>query len=355
MKPTRRQFIGSAIGLATAAWALPRFGTATGIVEPQRPIVDFHTHLFGIGDGGTGCYLSRSQKQRVTYGFFLRLLNVSENGQFDQQYVQRIVGQVQASSLDRAVLLAQDCRYDSEGRPDPANTSFYVPNDYLFQVARRPSLFIPCVSINPSRRDAIDELERCVEQKARVLKIHPPIQNVDPGEARYRPFYRKCGERNVIVMVHTGTEHSAEIVGNDFSSPRRLIAPLEEGCLVVAAHSGMSAFYDKEDFFPELVEMIRRFPRLYCDTAVFADTFRWKCLPRMLDHEEVLERAVYGSDSPFPSNALAFWNRLPARTTIRLAAEKNLFERDYRLKQALGLPHSVFERGARLLGLSSNK
>ena len=114
----------------------------------------------------------------------------------------------------------------------------------------------------------------------------------------------------------------------------------------------MSAFFDPEDFFPQLIELIHRFPNLYADTAVLADKFRWRCLPRMLEREDVLERTIYGSDTPFPSNALVFWNRLPAGNLFHLATEKNLFERDYRLKQALGLPAHVFERGARLLGLA---
>ena len=153
-------------------------------------------------------------------------------------------------------------------------------------------------------------------------------------------------------MIHTGTEHSAEIVGNDFSAPQRLITSLEEGCTVIAAHSGMGAFFDKEDFFPQLIELIHRFPNLYCDTAVLADKFRWRCLPRMLEREDVMERTIYGSDTPFPSNALVFWNRLAPGKLFSLATETNLFERDYRLKQALGLPPQVFERGAKLLGLS---
>ena len=99
----------------------------------------------------------------------------------------------------------------------------------------------------------MDELERCIEKGAKILKIHPPIQNVDPGEERFRPFYRKCADEDVIVMVHTGTEHSAAIVGNDYSKPKRLVTPLEEGCTVVAAHAGMSAFFDEEDFFPKLL------------------------------------------------------------------------------------------------------
>ena len=206
-----------------------------------------------------------------------------------------------------------------------------------------PGLFVPCISINPKRRDAIDELERWADQGVRILKIHPPIQDVDPGESRFRLFCRTCARRGVIVMVHTGTEHSAEIVGHDYSQPQRLVIALEEGCTVVAAHSGMSAFFDREEFFPQLVALVRRFPNLDCDTAVLGDKFRWRNLPRLTSTAEVLERTIYASDIPFPSNALVLWNRLRPVELLSLLSETNLFDRNYRLGQALGLPPEVFE------------
>ncbi len=294
--------------------------------------------------------MSEEQKQRLNYKFFLHLLDLSDNGRKDQDYVENLVSQLRESSITQAVLVAQDRRYDPQGRPDDDNTSFYVPNDYLLQVAEEyADLFVPCISINPQRRDAIEEMERCVERGARVLKIHPPTQNVDPGEERFRPFYGRCAETGIIVMVHTGTEHSAEIVGDSFSDPLRLVPALEEGCVVVAAHSGTAAFFDKEDFFPHMIKMVRRFPSLYCDTSIMASMFRWRTLPRLLDTPEVLARAVHASDFPFPSNALVHWNRLSSATLLSLGSEHNLLERDYRLKQAIGLPTGVFERGAKLL------
>ncbi|HUG81992.1 MAG TPA: amidohydrolase family protein [Bryobacterales bacterium] len=296
--------------------------------------------------------MSEDQKRRLNFRFFLRLLHLSENGRMDQDYLDFLVAQLRNSSVEKAVLLAQDSRYDAQGRPDYEHTSFYVPNEYLFDVCKRfPRLFIPCVSINPKRRDAIDELDRCAERGARVLKIHPPIQNVDPGEDRFRPFYRRCAETGIIVMVHTGMEHAAETVGDSYSNPTRLAAALEEGCTVVAAHTGTAAFFDKESFFPHMISMLDRFPRLYYDTSIMASMFRWRTLPRLLEMPQVLARAIHASDYPFPSNAVVHWNRLSSATTLALASERNLLERDYRLKKAIGLPKEVFERGAKLLRL----
>ena len=91
----------------------------------------------------------------------LRLLGLKENGHIDRDYVSVLVGQLRESSIERAVLVGQDGRYDEDGILDREATHVYVPNDYLLKVAREHSdLFVPCISINPRRRDAFEELER---------------------------------------------------------------------------------------------------------------------------------------------------------------------------------------------------
>ncbi len=363
MRLSRRNFLASLLFASSCAGSgcTGSGRTGSGDQDPDEPselLVDFHVHLFGVGDEGTGCFLSERQRTFAStgmspdyYPLLLRLLGLKENGQIDRDYVSVLVGQLGESSIEKAVLVGQDGRYDEDGILDRAATNFYVPNDYLLKVSREHSdLFVPCVSINPKRRDVFEELERCAEEGARVVKIHPPSQDVDPGLDRFRPFYRRVAELDILLMVHTGAEHGTPIVGDDFSDPVRLVPALEEGCTVIAAHAGMGTFLDGVDFFPALVDLLPRYPRLYCDSAVLASTIYWRSLPRILEQDLVLERLIHGSDFPFPSNALAFWNRLNPLDLLRLSSETNLLERDLGLKQALGLPVGVFERGGRLLG-----
>lgn len=347
MKLSRRDLFAIA-GLGVAGCSI------RPVAQPRGPMVDFHVHLMGVGNGGTGCFLSPAQREHMNYRFLLTLLGLSENGRMDQDYVEVLVHQLRASSIAQAVLVGQDKRYDSNGHPDDEATAFYVPNDYVFQIVRQyPELFVPCVSINPKRRDAMDELEKCAADGARVLKIHPPIQDVDPADERFRPFYRRVAELEIVLMIHTGAEHSAVVVDDALSDPARLAPALEEGCTLVAAHSGMNAFFDDtssfQNFFPNLIALAERFPNLYCDTAVLASMFRWRNIPQLLDNEVLSERLVHASDFPFPSNALVFWHRLSPAQTLRLCSETNLFERDYRIKQGLGVSLAAFERGAQVL------
>lgn len=342
---SRRGFLGGGL----SALAL----TSCGRIAPlaaNAPIVDFHVHLFGTGRGGTGCWLSPQQRAHPNFAFLLRLLDLREDDD-DAVFVERLLAQLRASSVDKAVLLAQDGRYDERGELRRESTHVYVPNDYVLDVvARQPQLLIACVSINPKRRDALAELERCAERDARAVKVHPPTQDVDPGDPAFRPFYRRLAELGLVLIVHTGTEHASDVVGFENCDPARLELALQEGCTVVAAHSGFGSFLDSVDYFDSMQRLVTRFPRLYCDTAVLGSMFRWRNLPRLLATPAVLDRAVHGSDWPFPSNPAVFWNRLPPGELAALVEERNLLERDLRLKHALGLPREYFERGARVLG-----
>lgn len=358
-RPWKMRRVLAAAGMATVVVVVALLTTHREPPLPAR-VVDGHAHLFGdqgwppVHKKTSG--LSPAQKANPTYGLLTRLLRLPPGADLNEGYIQALVRQIvdtrKVASTFRVVLLAQDCRYTEEGEPDWAQSSIYVPNEKVFEVTGRyPGLFIPCPSINPQRKDWEAELDYCLAQGARVLKIHPPTQAVDPSNPRFRNFYRKCAKAGMNIMVHTGAEHSAPIADSTLGAPRLLALALEEGCTVIAAHAGTKSFFDPpaEDHLQELSGLMARYPRLFADTAVLASQFRWRCVPEILQDPDVAKRVVYASDWPFPANALVFWHRLHPVTTVRLMAEANLFLRDLQLKHALGLPTESFDQMSRLI------
>lgn len=314
-------------------------------------MLDIHVHLFGSGDSGTGCYLSRKITAGFNFAYLIRTLHIdSRELGFDRGFEEVLARQVRQSGLDKVAVLGQDQVYDTYGRPDRGRTHFHVPNDYLFEVcARHEGRMIPCVSINPDRRDCIDELERCAAKGARLLKIHPPTQGVDISDPKHARFFARCAELDILVMVHTGHEHAAPVLDIDLADPCRLVRALEIGCRVVACHSGSGWANDRPDYFAHFVEMVERYPRLWGDTSVLATGARNRDLARAIAQESLRHRLVHGSDFPFPSRPLMLGTLLETTTWLRLQGDKNLIRRDFGIKEALGIGRATAQRGHRLV------
>ena len=107
--------------------------------------------------------------------------------------------------LKKAVCLGMDGVYDSAGRLDETTTEFMISNDcVLSTVAAHPNHLLAGVSINPCRRDALDEVTRCAERGAFLVKVLPNTQQFNPWEERFRPFYRALAERELPFLSHVG-------------------------------------------------------------------------------------------------------------------------------------------------------
>ncbi len=358
MGVTRRSFLGT-LATSPLLWGCSKApdtkvkapGRSDQPTTKNKPLLDIHVHLFGSGDSGSGCYLSKKVTTGFNFAFLVRTLrlNAKEHG-FDRAFELALQRQVRESGLDRVAVLGQDWVYDAQGRPDRDRTHFRVPNDYLFEVTEKYSKWMtPCVSINPDRRDCVDELERCAEKGARLLKIHPPTQGVDISHPKHARFFRRCADLDVLVMVHTGHEHAVPVIDIDLADPYRLAQALEAGCRVVACHSGSGWAGDRPDYFAHFLRMVERHQRLWGDTSVLTTGIRNADLKRAIEQESLGNRLVHGSDFPFPSRPLALTALLDTTTCLRLQGDKNLIRRDFAVKQALGIGRVTAERAYRLV------
>jgi hypothetical protein len=150
-------------------------------------------------------------------------------------------------------------------------------------------------------------------------------------------------------MVHTGAEHSAPVVDVLLGDPRRLRLALEQGCTVVACHSGSGWPSDELDLLPGFIAMAKTYDRLWGDTAVLGAWGRERDVRRLLDDEAIRLRLLHGSDFPFPSWPLSFISALGIQKASSLQKVKNLLHRDLELKEALGFGRASAERAWELL------
>ena len=230
-------------------------------------------------------------------------------GDLDGLYAEQLLRFVRASSLDAAVILAQDEPRRDDGSIIEGAGSFYVPNSFVLRLAREHPEFLPAVSIHPARRDALDELERCLAEGAVMLKCLPNCQNIDWNDRRYTGFLERMAESGLILLAHTGSERTLPVIAPRLADPRVLTRALEVGVTCIAAHSGTGTMLVDPDYFEVFAEMTRRFPRLYGDnSALAAANFRLRpsALQRLLE-PELAARILHGSDVPVPVTGAVLW------------------------------------------------
>lgn len=296
-------------------------------------LVDAHTHVFCWGENPRDGYLSERTRRSWLTRLLMKMIGIArEPGEtLSDKMRSRLLRQVHESRLDRCIVLAQDAVYRDDGSRDDAATHFYVSNDYVLDLARRSDRILAGCSINPWRRDALAELERCRAAGCRLVKIHTAIHGVDPSLAQFGPFYALARDLGVVLMFHTGYEHSCTVRSQQFTDPARLARPLDHGGVVVAAHCGTCAWFDPENYYPKFIRTMERYENLYGDTAIMASLIRWSSLRRLSrEPADLRRRIVHGSDYPFPPARLPYLMRIGLWPPER----RNPLDLDLRIKES---------------------
>jgi hypothetical protein len=311
-----------------------------------RGPVDMHVHLVGNGLSGSGCWLKPPFLHRFLADWMLRQLGLKVSWrapEFDDAYVNLLTSWLRDSPVSHAVLLAHEEVYDHSGQKLNFG-SLHVPNDYVFAVCRRHPELLPAVSIHPARPDALDELDRCLDLGAVMLKFLPNCQNIDSRLPAYRPFWNRMAAAKLPLLAHSGGEHTVPQIDPSLADPRSLTGALEAGVTVIAAHAATRSGLRDPDYLDHLLEMMPRWPNLFADISALNLPVRSAGLARLLKLPEWHHRLFHGSDFPVPIQPswARFRGILPAHAARHWASIPNFLHRDFGLKSALGFPEHVF-------------
>ena len=334
------------------------FRNAAAVPDPGGRI-DMHVHMVGNGANGSGAWLRLSGWHRWLAGFMLGQLGLPTTAlqeDLERIYSAKLLEWVRGSSLDAVVLLAHEKVHEPDGTERPDLGSMFVPNDVVLDLAGQHPQFLAGVSIHPARPDAIDELDRCADRGAVLMKCLPNCQNIDPSNKRYGPFWRRMAELKLPLLAHTGGEHTVPVVNQALADPRRLRFPLECGVTVIAAHCGTRSGAFDRDYFDDWVGMLSAFPRLYGDISAMVSLNRCGHLRDCLQ-PHILPRILHGSDFPVPALGHRLWlgGSLDRATFSRIQRVSNPLERDWQFKQAVGFPVDALLRAQNVLRLPANR
>ena len=167
----------------------------TNLARVCGTVIDIHCHTAGIGAGFSGCFISPNLLKSWKYKAYLHSFGVRETELLqhgDQLVLQRLAASLTAAkSVDVAVVLAMDGALDSKGALDQRCTEMYIPNDFLAEAVKQHTNLRFGASINPHRKDALEQLDKAVTAGAVLMKWLPSIQQIDPADKRLVPFYQR--------------------------------------------------------------------------------------------------------------------------------------------------------------------
>ncbi len=307
-----------------------------------RTAIDVHVHLAALPEGDNGCHISPKMLRSYVSRFFIWKLglNLNRPNQANAAYLQRLRAELARSEkVKQAVVLGMDGVYDDRGRLDLARTDFLISNRYVLRVTRdHPNALLPGVSVNPQRKDAVDELERCVEQGAVLVKVLPNIQGFDPANERYLPFYRVLARLRIPLLSHVGFEFS--LIGKDQTAgdPKRLRLALDEGVCVIAAHACSLGLMFPEPYFRVFQQLAREYPNFYADTSALTLPNRVRTLFLLRKHPELHDRLIFGTDYPLPVFSYPVFGRAFNRSNKGCSS----FDRQALILDSLGIQYRDF-------------
>lgn len=312
----------------------------------SKTLIDCHVHLAALPDGHNGCYISPKMLKSPLFRFLLwkHKLSPDQPREANQKYVDDLLLELRASRhVQQAVLLGLDGAYDETGRLNQAHTDFLISNDYVLKTSKAyPQEFLAGPSINPQRRDAIDEVHRVADAGAVLVKVLPNAQQFNPADLRYKPFYRALAERNLPFLSHVGYEFS--LIGKDQSlgDPDRLQLALDEGATVIAAHACSYGLIFYEKFLPTIMRLSKHYRQFYADISALTLPNRLAMLLKLRYYPEIHERLLFGTDYPLSVLHLAAWGRVGLGTLRDMIRTTNRFDRQVAVCRGLGLGFRSF-------------
>lgn len=312
----------------------------------EKSLIDCHVHLAALPDGDNGCYISPKLLKSPLFRFLLwkHELSPAHPHEANRRYLDHLVAELRASRhVQKAVLLGMDGFYDQTGLLNRQHTEFLISNDYVLKTAQAyPDLFLAGPSINPQREDAVEEVHRCADAGAVLVKVLPNAQHFNPADLKYKRFYRTLAERKLPFLSHVGYELS--LIGKDQSmgDPDRLRTALDEGVTVIAAHACSYGLMLYEKFIPALHDFAKRYPNFYADISALTLPNRLRMLLHLRRHPELQDRLIFGTDYPLSVFHIAAWGRVGIRTLTKMMRTTNRFDRQVAVCQELGLGFRSF-------------
>ncbi|MEZ4742169.1 MAG: amidohydrolase family protein [Bdellovibrionota bacterium] len=320
----------------------------------SNPKIDIHIHLAGTGCNCSGCWINPKLRRRYTIKALQILHKISSyqmQNTIDEDWGKRVSNLVNDSHVDYGVVLGFDGAFDpSTGKIDMSNSQMIIPPSWVFKLCETYNNLLPGPSINPHAQDALSKLEYCIEKKAVLIKWLPSAQLIDPASPNLAQFYEKIASSGIPLLIHCGGEKTFASLNPSLNDVDRLTYPLEAGVKIICAHSATKIIgSSEEDQSKTLDHLLEKYENLWVDNSGICNPSRFSHLPKLTQNPIIVDRTLYGSDWPVPSNSFYYIKKLGLKEVIQLEKIRNWIDRDIEIKRRHGYPDITLTRANQVL------
>jgi predicted TIM-barrel fold metal-dependent hydrolase len=206
---------------------------------------------------------------------------------------------------------------------------------------RYPDQFIPFMSVNPLRQNAIELIDEYAERGCRGAKFLQNYWAIDLNDERYIPYYEKLVTHDLPLIVHVGSEYTIESDAR-YEGIDMVDLPLACGVKVIAAHMGLGRVDHKlmpwrnlsrnpkhfdRDYF-ELLEKLDQHEKLYADISAILAPLRARALHHLAKEAKTVHtKILFGTDFPVPFTVFLNSYDLALSKRLRIKRIDNPFDR----------------------------
>ncbi len=300
-------------------------------------MVDFHAHLLSSDLEFHRVYDKVALKLfGKRFGIDTELAKRSPYEAYKKALVRNIKN---SKKLNKSVIFGVDGKYDQNGNFIERDQTVCASNEAVWKLYREnQDIFIPFFSINPLRKDALDEVQKYHTLGFKGAKFLQNYWQVDTNDPRLIPYYELLKALNLPLIIHVGSESSVSS-NKRFESLDMIKLALEVGVTVVVAH--MALDYERVKFlnafsrdpskfnkdYYRLLEWLKTIPHLYADLSAILTPVRAKVLPHLSKEKDIHPKLLFATDFPVPYSILFNSYDLPITKRIEFSKIVNHYDR----------------------------
>jgi len=297
--------------------------------------IDFHVHLLSKDVKFDRLY------DRVALALFGKKLGISykeaKRNPY-QAYKSALINNIKSSKyIKKIVLFGVDSKIYKNGNFISKDNTVCASNSELLELYQENrNIIIPFFSINPNRKDAIEQIRYYHSKGFKGAKFLQNYWGVDTNDKMYQRYFETLKELNLPLIIHIGNESSISSYKH-LESLSMLKAPLDIGVTTISAHMAIdykniikSLSKNPKNFgnsYFKLIKMLKEYPNLYADISSLLTPQRAKVLPHLSQQKEIHHKLLYGTDFPVPFSTIFTTYDLGFKKRIEIEKEINVFDR----------------------------